>query len=94
MFSLQGFGGMITFWLKGGLPESRRFLENLKIFACAESLGGVESLAEHPAIMTHASVPSDQRQKLGIHDNMCRLSIGIEEVEDLVGDLTAALNAV
>jgi cystathionine gamma-lyase len=90
----SGFGGMITFWLKGGLAESRRFLEALKIFACAESLGGVESLAEHPAIMTHASVPAEQRLKLGIHDNMCRLSVGIEDCDDLVGDLTNALNAV
>jgi len=90
----SGFGGMITFWLKGGLAESRRFLENLHIFACAESLGGVESLAEHPAIMTHASVPAEQRLKLGIHDNMCRLSVGIEDVNDLLADLERGLNAV
>jgi len=90
----SGFGGMITFWLKGGLAESRRFLENLHIFACAESLGGVESLAEHPAIMTHASVAAEERQKLGIHDNMCRLSIGIEDLNDLLNDLKTALNAV
>jgi len=90
----SGFGGMVTFWLKGGLSESRRFLENLHIFTCAESLGGVESLAEHPAIMTHASVAAEERQKLGIHDNMCRLSVGIEDVQDLLADLTRALNAV
>jgi len=90
----SGFGGMITFWLKGGLPESRRFLETLKIFACAESLGGVESLAEHPAIMTHASVPAEQRVQLGIHDNMCRLSVGIEDINDLLADLERGLNAV
>jgi len=89
-----GFGGMITFWLKGGLDQSRVFLENLKLFACAESLGGVESLAEHPAIMTHASVPKEDREKLGIWDNMCRLSVGIEEAEDLLQDLETALDAV
>jgi len=91
---MKGFGGMITFFLKGGLEESRRFLEALQIFALAESLGGVESLAEHPAIMTHASVPSDQRAKLGISDSLIRLSVGIEDIEDLRADLTRALNAV
>jgi len=90
----SGFGGMITFWMKGGLEQSRQFLENLHIFACAESLGGVESLAEHPAIMTHASVPPDERVKLGISDSLCRLSIGIEDLEDLLKDLTNALNQV
>jgi len=89
-----GFGGMITFWLKGGLTQSRQFLENLKIFACAESLGGVESLAEHPAIMTHASVPPEERVKLGISDSLCRLSIGIEDVDDLLQDLRGALEHV
>mmetsp|Transcript_10767 Transcript_10767/g.16183 ORF Transcript_10767/g.16183 Transcript_10767/m.16183 type:complete len:410 (-) Transcript_10767:97-1326(-) len=87
-------GGMITFLLKGGLQESRAFLENLKLFTLAESLGAVESLAEHPAIMTHASVPAQQRQQLGIMDNLVRLSIGIEEVDDILKDLRIALDHV
>jgi len=91
---MTGFGGMITFFLHGGITESRAFLENLKLFALAESLGAVESLAEHPAIMTHASVPSEQRVKLGISDSLIRLSIGIEDVEDIIGDLSNALDAV
>jgi cystathionine gamma-lyase len=89
-----GFGGMVTFWLKGGLEQSRQFLENLHLFQCAESLGSVESLAEHPAIMTHASVPPDQRKKLGISDTMVRLSVGIEDQEDILADLKTALDAV
>jgi len=91
---MTGYGGMITIYLKGGLKESRIFLENLKIFALAESLGGVESLAEHPAIMTHASVPAERRKLLGIGDNMCRLSIGIEEEEDIINDLKSALDKI
>ncbi len=86
-----GFGGMITIYIKGGLDESRAMLEKTKLFACAESLGGVESLIEHPAIMTHASVPADQREKLGISDNLIRLSVGIENVNDLIEDLDRAL---
>ena len=82
---------MITIFLKGGLPESRRFLENVRIFALAESLGGVESLIEHPAIMTHASVPPEARAELGISDSLVRLSIGIEDPKDLMADLDAAL---
>jgi len=91
---MKTFGGMITFFLKGGLDESRRFLENLKLFSVAESLGAVESLAEHPAIMTHASVPPDQRRVLGIDDSLIRLSIGIEEIDDIISDLKNALDAV
>jgi len=87
-------GGMVTFLLKGGLAESRQFLEQLKLFVCAESLGAVESLAEHPAIMTHASVPPHERKKLGIWDNLIRLSIGLESIEDLLSDLKQALAAV
>jgi cystathionine gamma-lyase len=86
-----GFGGMITIYIKGGLDESRAMLEKTKLFACAESLGGVESLIEHPAIMTHASVPSEQRETLGISDNLVRLSVGIEGVDDLIADLDYAL---
>lgn len=84
-------GGMITIWLKGGLNDSRRFLQRVHLFSLAESLGGVESLIEHPAIMTHASVPPDKRKALGIDDNLCRLSVGIENVEDLWRDLESAL---
>jgi cystathionine gamma-lyase len=88
---MSGFGGMVTIFLEGGLEESRRFLERVKVFALAESLGGVESLIEHPAIMTHASVPPDQREKLGIADNLVRLSVGIEDASDLIDDLEQAL---
>jgi cystathionine gamma-lyase len=84
-------GGMITIFLKGGLDEARRFLENCKIFALAESLGGVESLIEHPAIMTHASVPAAQRDALGISDTLVRLSVGVEDLADLKADLDQAL---
>lgn len=87
-------GGMITIFLKGGLKESQRFLENLHIFALAESLGGVESLIEHPAIMTHASVPPENRAKLGISDTLVRISVGIEDAEDLLADLEHGLAAV
>jgi len=89
---MHGFGGMISVVLKGGLPDARRFLERCEIFALAESLGGVESLIEHPAIMTHASIPPDQRAALGIADGLCRLSVGIEDVDDLIRDLDAALS--
>jgi len=88
---MHGFGGMITMLIKGGLEESRRFLERCRIFALAESLGGVESLIEHPAIMTHASVPREQREQIGIADNLVRLSVGVEDAEDLIEDLTQAL---
>lgn len=88
---MRGFGGMATIYLKGGLQASRRMLERVQIFALAESLGGVESLIEHPAIMTHASVPADQRAKLGISDGLVRLSVGIEDVDDLIADLKQAL---
>ena len=87
----RGFGGMISIDLKGGLAESRRFLERCELFALAESLGGVESLIEHPAIMTHASIPAENRAKLGISDSLCRLSVGIEDLADLRADLDYAL---
>jgi cystathionine gamma-lyase len=88
-----GFGGMVTAILKGGLAESRRFLERCEIFALAESLGGVESLIEHPAIMTHASVPPEIRAELGISDSLVRLSVGIEDGDDLIADLAQALDS-
>ncbi len=89
---MSGFGGMITFFLKGDLGTARRFLENVKVFACAESLGGVESLVDHPAIMTHASLPAETRTALGISDSLVRLSVGIEGLEDLRSDLEYALS--
>lgn len=88
---MTGFGGMITFLLKGGLTEARSFLEKVKIFSLAESLGGVESLIEHPAIMTHASIPPENRKALGILDNLVRVSCGIEDLDDLKDDLKQAL---
>ncbi len=89
----SGFGGMISCVLKGGLPAARAFLETLEIIALAESLGGVESLAEHPALMTHASVEPALRAELGIVDGFVRLSLGVEDLDDLRGDLEAALDA-
>lgn len=88
---MTGFGGMVTVKLKGDLEDSRRFLERCRIFQLAESLGGVESLIEHPAIMTHASVPAEKRKALGIDDTLIRLSVGIEHVDDLMEDLQQAL---
>jgi cystathionine gamma-lyase len=91
---MKGAGGIVTFFLKGTMKQARQFLENLKVFALAESLGAVESLVDHPAIMTHASIPKEEREKLGISDTLVRLSVGIEDVNDLVADLTSALNNV
>ena len=91
---MRGFGGMITLYLDTDLAGTRRFLETTRLFALAESLGGVESLIEHPAIMTHASIPPEQRAALGIEDNLVRLSVGIEDVTDLQTDLQTALKAI
>jgi cystathionine gamma-lyase len=88
---MHGFGGMVTAILKGTLADSRRFLERCRIFALAESLGGVESLIEHPAIMTHASLPPETRAALGIGDGLVRLSVGVEDEADLIADLARAL---
>ncbi len=88
---MAGFGGIVSVYLKGGLAETRAMMERCRLFALAESLGGVESLINHPAIMTHASVPPETRARLGIHDNLIRLSIGVEDVEDLRAELAAAL---
>jgi cystathionine gamma-lyase len=90
---MKGFGGMLTFVVKGGLPAARAALERVHLFTCAESLGGVESLIEHPAIMTHASVPKENREKLGISDGFIRASVGIEDGRDLWSDLETALIA-
>ncbi len=89
---MSGFGGMVTFYIKGGMDQARSFLEKVKVFTLAESLGGVESLVEHPGIMTHASVPLENRKALGIHDNLIRLSVGIESDADLLADLSQALS--
>ncbi len=88
---MRGFGGMVTCVVKGGLNASRRMLERVRLFSLAESLGGVESLIEHPAIMTHASVPPENRAALGISDGLVRLSVGIEDGADLIDDLRSAL---
>jgi cystathionine gamma-lyase len=85
------YGGMVTAVLKGGLTASKRFLERCSLFTLAESLGGVESLIEHPAIMTHASLPEDVRAGLGIDDGLVRLSVGIESIDDLIAELNFAL---
>ena len=89
---MPGFGGIVTFFIKGDLDNARVFLERCQVFALAESLGGVESLVDHPAIMTHASVPAEERAKLGISDTLIRLSVGIEAVDDLIADLDQALS--
>jgi cystathionine gamma-lyase len=87
---MHGFGGMISIYIKGGLDAARRMMERCELFACAESLGGVESLINHPAIMTHASVPREIRAHLGITDNLVRLSVGVEDEADLRTDLVHA----
>ena len=87
---MPGFGGMITFFIKGGLEAARQFLERCRLFALAERLGGVESLIEHPGIMTHASVPPETRAALGISDALIRLSVGVEDAADLISDLSHA----
>lgn len=91
---MSGFGGMITIFLRGGLAAAQQMLSRTRLFACAESLGGVESLIEHPAIMTHASVPAEHRAAIGITDGLVRLSVGIEDVEDLRADLARALDGL
>ena len=88
---MKGFGGIISMNINGGLEKSKSFLERTKIFALAESLGGVESLIEHPALMTHASLPKDRREQIGISDGLVRLSVGLESLDDLVEDIEQAL---
>ena len=91
---MRGFGGMVTMVLKTDLDGTRRFLENTHLFSLAESLGGVESLINHPALMTHASVPKEQREALGVTDSLVRLSVGVEDVRDLIDDLQFAFAAI
>jgi cystathionine gamma-lyase len=88
---MDGFSGMVSFEVKGGLREARAVLQRLKLFKIAESLGGVESLVELPAIMTHASIPREERMKAGLYDGLIRLSVGIENLDDLIEDLKTAL---
>ncbi|MDO8141221.1 MAG: cystathionine gamma-synthase [Candidatus Brocadiales bacterium] len=88
---MTGFGGIVTFFIKGGLEAARKFLERVTVFSLAESLGGVESLIEHPAIMTHASLPKEVREKIGISNELIRVSVGIEHADDLIDDLENAL---
>ena len=88
---MDGYGGMVSIYLKGGVEAAKRFCERTELFALAESLGGVESLVNHPAIMTHASVPVERREELGVTDNLVRLSVGVEDFPDLVGDIQSAL---
>jgi cystathionine gamma-lyase len=88
---MDGFGGIVSIWLKGGFAGAKRFCERTELFTLAESLGGVESLINHPAVMTHASVPAERRAQLGITDNLVRLSVGVEALDDLRHDLQAAL---
>lgn len=91
---MRGFGGMVSFEIHGGLPQARHFFSQLRVMTLAESLGGVESLIEHPALMTHASVPAERRRELGIEDGLIRLSVGIEHYEDLIADLERGLGSM
>ncbi len=90
----SGYGGMLSFEIEGGLEEAKRFLETVKVFALAESLGGVESLIEHPALMTHASVPKEIREEIGLTDSLIRVSVGIEHIEDLIADFDQAFGKI
>ena len=91
---MSGYGGVVSFELKGTLARAIRFMESLKLIAVAESLGAVESLIDHPASMTHASVPAGDRKKIGLSDTLIRLSVGIEDAEDITNDLARALREV
>jgi cystathionine gamma-lyase len=90
----KGHGGMLSFEIRGGLEEAKRFLESVKVFALAESLGGVESLIEHPGLMTHASVPKDIREQVGLTDSLIRVSVGIEHIDDLIADFDQAFQKI
>jgi cystathionine gamma-lyase len=90
---MDGFGGMLSICVKGGFEAAKRFCERTELFTLAESLGGVESLVNHPAVMTHASIPVARRAQLGVTDNLVRLSVGVESLDDLREDLVHALDA-
>jgi cystathionine gamma-lyase len=87
----KGYGGMVSFRIKGGLEQAKTFMQSLKVFILAESLGGYESLVDLPSVMTHASIPAEDREKMGISDSLIRLSVGLEDTQDLLDDLTQAL---
>ena len=90
---MRDFGGMISFSLKGDkLEDAFKLLSNMHVFTLAESLGGVESLAGHPASMTHAAIPKEEREKLGVTDSLIRLSVGVEHIDDLIADLAQSMN--
>jgi cystathionine beta-lyase/cystathionine gamma-synthase len=91
---MDGFGGMVSFHLKGDAGACLKLLKNVKVFTAAESLGGVESLIEHPSSMTHASVPKQERDRIGVTDSLIRVSVGLEDPEDLITDLSTALEHV
>jgi cystathionine beta-lyase/cystathionine gamma-synthase len=91
---MRAGGGMVSVELKASVAKTKRFLRDLEVFSLAESLGGVESLVDHPATMTHASIPAATRRKVGLGDGLVRLSVGIEDVDDLIGDLEHALRGV
>lgn len=88
---MDGFGGMLSICLKGGFEAAKRFCERTELFTLAESLGGVESLVNHPAVMTHASIPPERRAQLGLGDNLVRLSVGVEDMRDLLAELERLL---
>ncbi|HUU08658.1 MAG TPA: PLP-dependent transferase, partial [Dehalococcoidales bacterium] len=90
---MKGFGGVVSFELKGGASATNRFLKRIKVFSLAESLGGAASLAEHPATMSHASMPKEHREKIGLTDELVRLSVGLENADDLIDDLGQALKS-
>ena len=90
---MRGFGAMLSFRVKGGKEQVSKFLKAMKVFTLAESLGGVESLAQTPAFMTHANVPAEIRKELGITDNLIRMSCGVEDMEDMIADVEQALEA-
>jgi cystathionine beta-lyase/cystathionine gamma-synthase len=90
---MKGFGGMVSFELKAGIEAVNSFLRKIKVFSLAESLGGVASLAEHPATMSHASMPKDYRDRIGVTDELVRLSVGLENIDDLIDDLSQALGS-
>ena len=91
---MSGFGGMLSFEIKGSLKQAKKFLESLRVFSLAESLGGVESLIEHPALMTHASMPKEEMDKIGITDSLIRVSVGIENVDDLIEDMDTGFRQI
>ena len=91
---MQGFSGIVSVEFKADIESAKKLISNLKVFSLAESLGGVESLVDHPATMTHASIPKAEREKIGLADGLVRFSVGIEDIEDIIEDLTNGLNSI